>query len=148
MANVYIATAYRFGWTNAYSYVVAATTSKAKALSDAEDEQQGRGGKYGVEVKEHSVKSVKLVAYFPSFSGESEPHMNWREDAALHVGYDVMDAYENGERVAGSDGLLHYRKIRNFPKWLAKMVGEQEQFACSMFKAQKDYDAKCQKIKA
>ena len=75
---IYVVTAYRWGCRDKHSYVVGASTNKARAIELAQAEPEYRGGKYGCQIIECSdgVKtddSVERVAYFPSRYGESCP---------------------------------------------------------------------------
>lgn len=95
--SVYIATAYRWGWTNTGAYIVWADTSEAATVNAAQSECYGRGGKYGVEVRKHTEDDSESVAYFPSTYGESAPRFNRRIATAEHVGLAVMRAVEDGD---------------------------------------------------
>lgn len=79
---VYLAIAYRYGWSNGHWYVVFADTDKDKVLAIAELETHDRAGKYGVQV----TCDDEIVAYFPSSRGESRPLLNVHVYADRHIG--------------------------------------------------------------
>lgn len=95
--STYIVTAYRWGNTNNHQYHVYAGDDHGKASAMAENERNGRGGKYGVAVyqaTEHG-ESIELLEYFGSM-GEKEPTHNWRIDYLETLGH-VLDDLINGD---------------------------------------------------
>lgn len=93
----YLATAYRWGWTNAHTYVVYCGNDYDRALELAEEENNDRAGKYGVDVRQYDEEGdwQMLLAYFKSSYGEDMPHHNYRLDYFNTLGH-MMDEYVNG----------------------------------------------------
>lgn len=56
--NIWITTAYRWGDRSNHSYVVGVFTKKHKAIKEAEEEEEHRGGKYGCMVVEGKLDEV------------------------------------------------------------------------------------------
>ena len=94
--SIYVAIAFRWGCTNNHQYHVYAGDDQGKALALAENERDGRGGKYGVAVYEatHKGESLELRKYYPS-GKEEEPMHNFRIDYFERLGH-VLDDLVNG----------------------------------------------------
>lgn len=112
--RVYIATAYRYGWTNNGHYIVCVNPNRCSVLDAAEVEHEASGGKYGVEVVEHTFDldgpETTTISYFPSSYGEQAPHMNHRIQVARSVGLMVLDAIDRKDQK------------RSVPAWLQVFV--------------------------
>lgn len=92
----WIATAYRWGWTNNHQYIVYAGEDYDRALELAEEENSDRGGKYGVALHSYTEDYSRLFAYFPSSYGEKMPEHNYRLDYLSTLGH-MMEEYINGK---------------------------------------------------
>ena len=112
---MYIATAYRFGWTNAHTYPVYIGEDVVKAVALAQCEANDRGGKYGVQVVEctETLDEQQTVAYYPSSYGEDEPYVNKRIALSDRIGGGVLTECESGRDIAD---------------WLAEIVQEARLF--------------------
>lgn len=128
---MYVAVAYRSGRLEEHNYIVAATTERGDALAAAEEEQKGRGLKYGVEVVEYPAE--ERVAYFPSYAEAEDaagPASSSELNAAHYIGDEVLRAFQTGERTAPSgkkletpngpvDTLVHVPA--DLPAWIAEL---------------------------
>lgn len=124
----YLATAYRWGWTNAHSYIVYCGDDYERALELAEEENNDRGGKYGVHVCERNEDSgAKHLAYFPSSYGEDMPHHNYRLDYFNTLGH-MMDEYVNGTFYEVQEGgtVLQRTPIEPDPRIVARAKSRKE----------------------
>lgn len=99
--DIFIATAFRWGWTNAHTYTVHVGLDEAAADDAAEEECESRGGKYGVEVLKFTTPDdCERVSYYPSTYGEKEPHANYRIDAFERFGNWLGAAIEDDNSTA------------------------------------------------
>ena len=129
--SVYVVVAYRWGTLNNHNYIVTATTDRAEAIAAAEEECDGRGGKYGVEVVAYPAE--ERIAYFRS-SGEAAdataPEDSRDLHAAHYIGEAILSAFKSGERFAPSgekidtpggpvDTLIRVRA--ELPPWIAEL---------------------------
>lgn len=121
--NIYIATAYRWGWTNTDSYIVYVGTDESAANDAAEEERDSRGGKYGVEVLEYaSADESKRVSYFSSTYDEKEPRANHRIAAFEQFGNRLAQAIEDDDSEAllpdpNDERRLIPTKVK-IPQWI------------------------------
>ena len=90
--NLFVAIAYRWGYSDNHSYLVVASQDYAKVNDAAIEENLLRGGKYGVTIYEiEDGKPIheqigdtllnyepKIVNHFSSCYGEKEPRQGWR----------------------------------------------------------------------
>ena len=110
--NTYVAIAYRSGYTNGGHYIVTAGANRDTVIAEAEEEAEGRGQKYGIQVLE--FPSGKQITYFPSYEREPRPFLNPRIMAAENVGLLIMVAAE---------GLM--AKAPALPDWLKELCKRQ-----------------------
>ena len=124
MKAIYLAIAYRWGWTNAHSYFVFIGREKRRVILEAESECHGRGGKYGVEVIKFIAQNGhhEHVAYFPSAYQEDKPHHNNRIDLFEHVGMDIITHFDHKKRVLSKTAILKsIRKAKRHEKLMAEL---------------------------
>jgi hypothetical protein len=129
--NVYVVVAYRLGRLNDHNYIVTATADRAGAIAAAEEEHDGRGGKYGVEVVEFPAEET--VAYFPSSGDAAEvkgPEQSDDLSAAHYIGNQILWAFQNhvrwapsGETIDTPGGPVDTLKQvpAEFPPWIAEL---------------------------
>lgn len=132
--KIYIATAYRWGWINNGSYNVVITTKRHIAVSMAEGEAAGRGGKYGVEVREcedggstEGVVVGEVIAYFPSAYGEKAASMNYRITLFEMVGNRIVPERENGNTVDVDKVIADVRQMLSIFEKVEKTDAEPAQ---------------------
>lgn len=115
----YLVTAYRWGWTNAHTYVVYCGNDYERALELAEEENNDRAGKYGVDVRQYDEEGdwQMLLAYFKSSYGEDMPQHNYRLDYFSTLGH-MMDEYADGTLYVVEEGgtVLQRREIEPDPR--------------------------------
>jgi len=87
----WIATAYRWGWSNNHHYIVYAGDDYDRAMELAEEEANDRGGKYGVVVRSYTEDYSRVFGYFPSSYGEKLPYHNYRLDYISRLGHMLED---------------------------------------------------------
>ena len=129
--SVYVVVAYRWGTLNNHNYIVTATADRTAALAAAEDERDGRGGKYGVEVVEYPGE--ERIAYFAS-SGDPQDARGPKESDDLHaahyLGEHLLVAFQSGLRWAPSGDKIATptgpidtltQVPAEFPPWIAEM---------------------------
>ena len=95
--------AYRWGNTNAHSYIVGLHCELGDAMTQAESENEDRAGKYGVAVID---STLGMVYYVASRRGESAPVESGREWLAENVGKGVLAIGEKPQCVAEIVGKL------------------------------------------
>lgn len=105
----YLVTAYRFGYISWHQYYVYCGPDREKAFRLAEHEPDYRGGKYGCAVYEftETVESdheiaYKMIRYFPSFCGETEPEDDERGEFMKKLG-EEFEYYAEGKRWVPGD---------------------------------------------
>jgi hypothetical protein len=119
---VYLAVAYRFGWTNSHHYFVASGVDLATVQAAAEHTWEDRSGKYGVVVLEMpqdmTSEAPKRLAYFPSSYGEAAPAENARIEAFKTLGQRAYGAVSHGKTsIQRPDGSLAFIPV-DVPSWL------------------------------
>lgn len=123
---MFVVVAYRWGWTNFGWYIHDAFTDLNDAVNSADEECQGRGGKYGVAVEK--TPHGEIAAYFPSSYGEAGPHCNRRIAVAEHIGLDVLNAVQDGEAMLPVDGTDFLRATKvEAPQWMHERVKHYEE---------------------
>lgn len=93
--TIYLAIAYRWGHTNDHWYFLYCGEDESKAAALAENERDGRGGKYGVAVYtvDTNGEALSMHAYYPS-RDEAEPFMNWKIEMVERLGHLLWDCLE------------------------------------------------------
>ena len=104
--EVYIATAYRYGWLNGSTHHVAAGIDQQAVIDATYREAYTCGGKYGYAVVRES--DGKRIHYLPSSYGESGPSVNPRIALSERLGSDVLSRIEGGDK--------------DVPAWLRELV--------------------------
>jgi hypothetical protein len=125
---LYTVIAYRWGWTNADRYQVAACLDADEAFELAQEECNDRGGKYGVAVYEWaSSTDERRVAYYPSSYGEERPHMNQRIEMFRTIGqriHEVATTHTKWGSDESGTGNVPTEVVP--PDWVSRLVQEQE----------------------
>lgn len=133
--STYVATAYRWGWTNNSWYLIYAGPDRTKAIALASQECSERGGKYGCEVINtgEDGTSEKFVAYFPSAYGEARCHKNERLEMFASIGHravDASDGFISVQDECESQGVLKQVEV-DPPDWLKEIIGRAKEM-CEM----------------
>lgn len=119
--SVFLAIAYRYGWTNSHQYFVACSPDESFALAAAERTWADRVGKYGVSVQEMpedlSMARPRSVRYFPSAYGEAAPSECARIQAFQTLGQRAYGAVTHKKTLLSVDGRLVALPVE-VPEWL------------------------------
>lgn len=119
---VYLAVAYRYGWTNSHQYFVACGDDLAAVRQAAEHNWEDRDGKYSVVVlqmpPDMAAGAPKRLDYFPSSYGEVAPYENARIEAFKTLGQRTYGAVTHGRTwISGEDGSMAFIPVE-VPPWL------------------------------
>lgn len=101
---MYIAIAYRYGWTDEDWYIVAWGADMQTVCSRAQEENRSRGGKYGILVTDLSREDQPDVAYYSSSWGEKRPRFCENSYVWRQVGLMAIHAVNSGQDV--NPGLI------------------------------------------
>ena len=125
--QIYLVTAYRWGWLNGHQYQVYCGTDREKAIHLAQDEQEGRGGKYGCAVYEWNEQGAqcKRIAYYGAMmNAEEAPFHNWRIDYFQQLGH-ILESYTEGKMLLPNPdrpGFLIYADVPKPPQFVLDEV--------------------------
>lgn len=139
----YLVTAYRRGWTNYHQYQVYAGPDKDRAETLAEEEVNGRGGKYSCAVYEFddTGEESEMVAYLPS-GDENKPSHNWRIDMFERLGHELHRYAEGTMYVPNPDRKGCLKPVPVTPdQWAVDAVQKAEAFANEMARI---HESSCQ----
>ena len=132
----YTVVAYRWGCTNDHFYQVGQTADLDCAIDLADDEADGRGGKYGVAVYQwDNDTDHQRVHYAPSAYREDAPQTNPRLSMFQSIGHRAHEAAVTGSVLlaspagagsGASDGNALIACPAQIPGWLDQVVRKEE----------------------
>lgn len=129
--STYVCIAYRWGQANNHQYALYAGEDETKALAMAENECNGRGGKYGVAVYEatNGGESFDLRGYYPS-GEETEPTISMHLEMIEALGHVLLDYAEGSMHVRDPERPGYMKIIKVEPiELLVNIVRERKELA-------------------
>ncbi len=139
--KAYIVTAYRWGYTNAHQYIVGVYNNSERAIKMADEEAEGRGGKYGCEVEDFEGEKRESIYYTPSIYGEEKASHNYRIDMFEKLGHLLYERADGRARYVTNDNFVKWKKIKP-AKWIKEAVKKEEEFSTQMNKMMEEIPKK------